>query len=166
MPDFDDPMTPAGDPGVFRKGSNPGTPWVNGEVPGEQVNANGIFKMMGSVNMASVKDGTTNTLLAFEDMHWRGGNNPANHDTRPCDDSAWASPLGAINSVRNPINNRNPAWLQGAGDRRCHGWSSTHPGGAQGVLCDGSVRFFNETMEHIIRYQLGVRNDKRPLGDF
>lgn len=165
-PTFDDPATPAGDPGVFLVGSNPGTPWVNGEAFSEQTNINGVFKYCGSVNMAQITDGTSSTLLAFEDMHWRGGNTPGAHDTRPCDDSAWASSLAAINSTRSPINNKNPAWLQAAGDRRCHGWSSNHPGGAQAVLCDGSVRFVTETIEHIIRYQLGVRNDKRPLKDF
>ena len=61
----------------------------------------------------------------FEDMHWRGGNG-ANFDTGSTNDSAWISPLGAINTMRNPMNNRNTAWLQGAGDVRCHGWSSPY----------------------------------------
>jgi hypothetical protein len=144
---------------LFVRRSNPGTPWVDGQNFDQQKDINGIFRYFGSVSMAQVTDGTSNTLLSFEDMSWRGGNNPASFDKNPNDASAWMSPLGAINTVRNPINNRNPAWLQGAGDRRCAGWSSNHTGGAQAVLCDGSVRFVGETIDHINRYALGVRND-------
>ncbi len=142
---------------LFQKtGANPGTPWVNGEVLSDQSRVNGVFRYFGSASMAQVTDGTSNTLLAFEDMSWRGG---PNLEKTPTDSSAWMSPLAAINTMRNPINNRNPAWLQGAGDRRCAGWSSNHTGGAQAVLCDGSVRFVSETIDHGSRYTLGVRND-------
>lgn len=157
VPDFPGPPER---PNIFVKGSNPGTPWVNGEMYNEQKNINGVFKYFGSVEMSQVRDGLSNTLLAFEEMHWRGGNDPnQQHDKRPNDVAAWMSPLAAINSVRNPINNTNPAWLQGAGDRRCAGWSSEHPGGAQAVLCDGSVRFVPETIDHVVRYSIGVRDD-------
>ena len=102
--------------------------------------------------------------MIFEDMHWRGGNNTSiPHDRGPTDDSSWVSGFGAINTMRNPINNKNPMWLQGAGDRRCHGWSANHPGGAQGALCDGSVRFVAETVDHAVRYKFGVRNDGIPF---
>lgn len=110
--------------------------------------------------MSQITDGTSNTVMLFEDAHWRGGNNPAlAHDKRITDDASWMSPLAAVNSIRNPMNNRNKAWLQGAGDRRCHGWSSFHPGGAHAVLGDASVRFFTESIDHVVRYSLGVRND-------
>ncbi len=104
--------------------------------------------------------------MVFEDMHWEGGTNPNAHNKTECDDAAWASPLAAVNSVRNPINNTNPAWLQNANDLRCEPWSSMHPGGAQCVLCDGSVRHVSETIDHLTRYALAVRNDGKPLGDF
>jgi hypothetical protein len=76
------------------------------------------------------------------------------------------SPLGAINAIRNPMNNKNPAWQQGAGDRRCHCWSSYHPGGAQAVLADGSTHFFNESISNPLRYKLGVRNDGLAVEQF
>ncbi|MCA9204967.1 MAG: DUF1559 domain-containing protein [Planctomycetales bacterium] len=159
VPDF---PGPADFPNMFVRGANPGTPWVNGEALNEQVNVNGVFFYFGSARLDQIKDGTSNTLCVFEDMHWRGGN-AANtkHDSGFCDDASWFSPLGAINSARNPINNKNKAWLQGAGDRRCHGWSSWHPGGAQAALCDGSTRFFAETIDHQVRYGISVRNDGR-----
>lgn len=149
---------PANNPNIFVRGTNPGTPWVNGEMYNEQANCNGTFKYFGSVKMSEVTDGTSNTILCFEEMHWRGGNG-ASFDYNFNDTSAWMSPLAAVNSVRNPINNRNRAWLQGAGDRRCAGWSSLHPAGAHGARVDGSVRFVSETIDHVVRYALGVRND-------
>jgi len=143
-------------PNMFQ--NNQGTPWVNGEVLDEQRNINGVFKYMGSSRLADIVDGTANTVAVFEDMHWRGGNG-ASFDEKPCDDASWMSALGAINSMRNPMNNKNPAWQQGAGDRRCHAWSSYHPGGAQAVLADGTVQFFDENIDHAVRYKLAVRND-------
>jgi prepilin-type N-terminal cleavage/methylation domain-containing protein len=160
VPDFPGPPS---DPNLFVKGSR-GTPWVNGESYTEQSRLNGIFKYHGSVKLAQVIDGTANTLCCFENMHWEGKKNNR-LSTDIMDDAAWASPLGAITPVRNPINNQNLAWLNnsGGGDRRCNGWSSWHPGGAMGTLCDGSVRFFSETMDHVTRYAIGVRDDGLPV---
>lgn len=160
VPDFPGP----GGSNIFVKGSNPGTPWVNGEMLNEQVNCNGTHRYFGGVKMAQILDGTSNTVMVFEDAHMRGGNNPAlPHDRGVTDDSSWMSPLAAVNSIRNPLNNRNKAWLQGAGDRRCHGWSSFHPGGAHATLADASVRFFSESIDHVVRYSIGVRNDGLPV---
>lgn len=144
---------------------NQGTPWVNGEALGEQVNCNGVFRFMGAVRLADITDGTSKTIAVFEDMHFRGGQG-ATFDTRPLDDAAWMSPLAAVNSLRNPMNNRNPAWLQNADDRRCHGWSSFHPGGAHALLSDASVHFFSQDIDHVLRYALAVRNDGLPVEGF
>lgn len=161
VPDF---PGPAGTPNMFIKGQA-FTPWVNGESLGEQARLNGVFKYMGSVRMGDVIDGTNCTIAVFEDMHWRGGQGTP-FDQNPTDDAAWMSPLGAINTIRNPMNNKNPAWLQGAGDRRCHCWSSYHPGGAQAAMVDGSVHFFSQDIAHELRYKLGVRNDQLPMEAF
>lgn len=156
VPDFPGPNGS----NIFVKGSNPGTPWVNGEMLNEQVNCNGTFKYFGGVKMAQITDGTSNTIMVFEDMHWQGGNDPAQqHNKMPTDDSSWMSPLASVNSIRNPMNNRNKAWLQGTGDRRCHGWSSLHQGGAHATLGDGSVRFVTESVDNVIRYSAGVKDD-------
>lgn len=146
-------------------GSNPGTPWVNGEELPEQVNVNGIFKYCGSTKIGDCVDGTSNTIAVFENYHWRGGNqNPFNYNHS--DYTAWISPLAAVHNLRNPINNRNPAWQQGANDLRCEPPSSLHVGGIQVLLGDGSVRFITENIDHNTRYRLAVRNDRQPVGDF
>lgn len=159
VPDFPDPQN------RFVKGSLPGTPWVNGEWDVDQPRIQGVFGYRLGARIGQITDGTSNVVAVFEDMHWRGGNG-ANFDTGSTNDSAWISPLGAINTMRNPMNNRNRAWLQGAGDVRCHGWSSLHSGGAHALLCDGTVRFVTENVDHTIRYGLACRNDGATVGDY
>jgi len=164
VPDFPSPGN------LFNKGGGLGrpTPWVNGDWQEDQPRINGMFKYKGSTRIRDCTDGTTSTVLLFEDMHWRGGRNETRqgrHDKNVTWDSAWMSPLGAINTMRNPINNTKWNWLQGAGDVRCHGMSSMHSGGAHAALVDGSVRFVSENIDHVVRYQIAVRNDNIPLGD-
>lgn len=151
--------------GLGVRGSNPGTPWVNGERINEQVNVNGVFKYNGATKIRDILDGTSNTIAAFENMHYRGGNG-SNFDKRHSSYSAWITPLGAVHNFRNPINNENPAWMQGANDLRCEAPSSQHPGGIHILLADGSTRFINETIDHFARYKLAVRDDGEVIGEF
>jgi prepilin-type N-terminal cleavage/methylation domain-containing protein len=153
-------------PNMFVKGASPGTPWVNGEQPGEQVNYNGVFRENGSFRLDDVIDGTANTVLVFENMHWRGGTPGNPWDTNYNDDSCWAAGVAAVHTVRNPINNRSLPDPGNVNDRRCSAWSSMHPGGAHAVLCDGAVRFCSENLEHAVRYKLGVRNDGLAIPSF
>lgn len=161
VPDFVEANPPGAN--LFTRGANPGTPWVNGEFLNEQVNVNGLFLYYGSVKMSQATDGLSNTIMVFENQHYRGGNNPAQFDRRISQHAAWMSPNAAVHNLRNPINNRNPAWMQGAGDLRCESPSSEHPGGIQVALGDGSVRFLSESLDHLTRYSLGVRNDALPV---
>ena len=156
------PDSPAAFNPFRRSGGQEGTPWVNGDILNQISRCNGMFRYHGRVRLRDVLDGTSHTVMVFEDMHWRGGNRANRpHDKRSCDDAAWLSSIGAINTMRNPINNKNKAWLQNQNDRRCHGWSSNHPSGAQCVMADGSVQFVYETIDHLTRYQIGVRNDQQ-----
>ena len=49
---------------------------------------------------------------------------------------------------------------------RTSGFKSTHPGGANFVLGDGSVRFVSETIDYYTYNMLGNRQDGESLGDF
>ena len=42
-------------------------------------------------------------------------------------------------------------------------FSSDHPGGCQGVLCDGSVRFFQEDIDLIVWRDFGTRASQLPV---
>ena len=151
--------------GLGVNGSNPGTPWVSEISVAEQANVNGVFRYIGSKSIAEIVDGTSNTIAVYENYHWRGGNG-ANFEYTPSEWTAWISPLAAIHSLRNPINNMNPAWMQGANDRRCESPSSLHVGGIQVLLADGSVHFITENIDHNVRYRLAVCNDRQPVGEF
>ena len=134
-----------------------GTPWIDGANDNFTPQINGVFYWRGSARLADMLDGTSNTICIFEDMHWNGGNNTAvPFDRNNTNDSGWMSPM-AVQSLRNPMNNKNRAWQQGAGDVRCHGWSSNHPGGAQAARGDGSVKYYGQTMDHIVRYALATK---------
>lgn len=150
---------------VGTKGSDPGTPWINGENKDEWERGNGIFKYTGVTGIRDCTDGTTNTVAVFENMHFRGGNQ-AVFDKRVSSYSAWVNPLAAIHTLRNPINNENPVWMQGANDLRCEAPSSYHEGGIQVTLGDGSVRFMSENIDHGTRYKLAVRNDGLTVGEW
>jgi type II secretory pathway pseudopilin PulG len=149
VPDFNPPA-------VFQKGGA-GTPWVDGNWSQDFPRLQGVFYYQGSARLGDIIDGTSNTVAVFEDYHWRGGNQPK-FDYGYCADSAWISPLAAIGNLRNPMNNKNPAWLSWSGDVRCHGWSSHHPGGAQCALADGSARFVSQNVDHLVRYGISTRN--------
>ena len=123
-------------------------PWAWFDQAGDTNGGNGVFGYRGSVNMAAVLDGTSNTVLLTEDMHWREFNDKSSIN----DDAAWANPLAAITTLQNPINYKD---IQG--DRRCHGWSSLHIGGAQAALVDGSVRFFSENIDGRIQIAIATR---------
>ena len=45
-------------------------------------------------------------------------------------------------------------------------WSSQHPGGAQFVLADGSVKFVTETIDNTTLSNLCARNDGSPVGAY
>ncbi|MGO8751818.1 MAG: DUF1559 domain-containing protein [Thermoguttaceae bacterium] len=154
---------PAQYPNMFIDGgSPPNTPWVDSTDSSQQGNFPGMFAAVGSFRLADCTDGTTNTVGVFEDMHWAGpatSGGPIPYNMY-CDDSAWMSGLGACDSLFKPINFKNdPTVLSYQGDRRCHSWSSMHPGGANAALSDGSVRFFSQTLDHVVQYCLGDRND-------
>ena len=43
---------------------------------------------------------------------------------------------------------------------------SFHPGGVQGAMVDGSVRFFSDTIDRQIWMRIGIRNDGQVISEF
>jgi len=154
VPDFPDPQF-----NRFNRGSNPGTPWIDGQWQQDQKNVNGVFQYCGQFKLSDIRDGTSSTLAVFEDYHWRAGNDPNQKtiDKTHNDNAAWTCNVSCLGNLRMPMNNRNKAWYQGNGDPRCDCWSSEHPAGANALRADGSVQFYNQTMDNITRYALGTK---------
>ena len=151
-------------PGIPAAGSA-GTPWMDGDSDNDIRNSNGVFNYRGAAKLRDITDGTSNTVLVFEDMHWVNGRTTASQYTN---DSAWMSPLGAIGNMRNPVNDRQYRVAQGGGttEPRCHGLSSMHVGGCHILLCDGTVRFLSENIAHQTRYALATRSGSEIVGEF
>ncbi len=108
----------------------------------------GIFFGNSSVRIADMLDGTSNTIAVGEretkkcrSGTWLGVRNPTGSSTRGVN-----VVIGHSHPKINDVSDANP-WNSdriGCGE----GFSSLHAGGAQFLLCDGSVRFLSETVEH------------------
>lgn len=126
--------------------------------------SNGVFKQVGPRRLSDIIDGTSRTVAVFEHMHWRGGNG-VSFDDNSLPDAAWVNPNAVVDSLLKPLNNTNPAWQSWAGDQRCRGWSSNHPNGAHALRADGSIGYFNENMDHWIRYSISTASGRESRGE-
>jgi len=95
-----------------------------------------------AVSIPMIRDGTSQTLIISEDSHWVDGQ--------------WINGRNVFDQAF--AINRAPAYEN---DIR-----SEHPGGANGLLTDGSARFLTETMELRILAGLCTRAGNEAFGEF
>jgi len=129
----------------------------------------GMFNRLGAfINMASVTDGTSNTIMIGEtlpeqhDHFWDGSWNHFNGG------QAHVSTIAGINyqtkdrsgrcgDPKINIGNWNVSW----------GFKSNHSGGANFVFVDGSVKILNQSISARTFQLLGCRNDGQvPANDY
>jgi len=109
--------------------------------PGNSV---GMFGRYGvSFRFEDVTDGLSNTIMAGETLPDHCGWNGAYASNFPV--SGTSIPLNVME--KNTCDN----WY------RVCGYKSKHPGGANFLLGDGSVRFFGETIDYRLYNELGTR---------
>jgi prepilin-type N-terminal cleavage/methylation domain-containing protein/prepilin-type processing-associated H-X9-DG protein len=155
---------------------------------GDGVNANGVMiaatvtkngnlitTWRGSVTMASIKDGTSNTVLIGE-KHIRklnaqgtGAFQQGTADDRTVYGATNANNyrrfagLGSDGALYNLARYDLNSFVQATDNRK---FGSGHPGGCQFALCDGSVRMVTDRVDVAILTRLANRSDGQPLGEF
>jgi prepilin-type N-terminal cleavage/methylation domain-containing protein/prepilin-type processing-associated H-X9-DG protein len=118
---------------------------------------NGVLYYNSDVRIAGITDGTSNTLMAGE----RYSKDPAVQDANLSDWRGWAwsnynSGGDSLGDTFWPLNSQ--ASLIGTDPRKTN-FGSGHPGGANFVLCDGSVRFIQNGVDIVTWQRISVPND-------
>jgi hypothetical protein len=174
----------AGNAGVTWCPANETSTWTGTIVPNEVNNAG--WKPVGTVKIASISDGTTNTLLLGEKFvatnhyataaQWGDNNSWTNGNSwittrhavhQPRQDSVETTatkevPVPNFNAAG--INGRCGPWGLGAvgsGGGYYDYWGSPHPGGFNAALSDGSVRVIRYTISLDVLQALAHRADGR-----
>jgi prepilin-type N-terminal cleavage/methylation domain-containing protein len=95
------------------------------------------------VRIAMVTDGTSNTLMVFESA-WKG------LDLSPGSYRAWVRGIswnGDSTGAKNVQNAMNTVRYNGASNFNSISLGSNHPGGCNGGIADGSVRFLSKNID-------------------
>lgn len=108
----------------------------------------GLFYGNASVSIADILDGTSNTLAVGEreTVKSRSGTWVGVRNTGGSAGAGVNLVIGHSHPKINDVTVANPWNTDRIGGME--GFSSLHPGGAQFVLADGSVRFIAQTIEH------------------
>jgi len=116
----------------------------------------GVLYANSEVKFQNIADGTTTTILVGE-LSWDKAESYLAW-TRGCESNACAG----AKSVQASINSRP---FSGS-DRNWVSFGSNHPGGAQFVMCDSSVRFIAELVDFNTYKALASRKGKETVGDY
>ena len=129
------------------------------EVPIDKDN-NGVFFLNSSVRFRDIRDGSSNTLFVGEksvlgsEPGWMSGTRSSLRHTGMINDGRQTRFSGAA-----PTSVEGDVTLNGAFD-------SSHVGGVQFLLGDGSVRFVSENIDLELLKNLGNRHDGNLVSEF
>jgi prepilin-type processing-associated H-X9-DG protein len=130
--------------------------------PIKTASLNGVMYYNSRVGINDVTDGTSNTFLAGE-RYSRDTTYTSTQlleDTRGWPWTNYNSGQDILCSTAYPLNS--PASQTGTNARRVT-FGSAHTGGANFVLCDGSVTFIRSSIDIVTYQRLSVPNDGNPV---
>ncbi len=154
------------------------------------MSSSGVLIPNDSISISDIKDGSTNTMMVAEQSQFSRTRDGRLVDLRSSNShGAWVGTTGPgipgdgtwfctnyqtwnITTVRYPVNFRDatsyaaPAMGLGPQDGSNRPIQSTHTGGANILLADGSVRFLQEGVDFLILTNLANRDDGNELGQF
>ena len=128
----------------------------------------GILMQDSGIRLANIPDGVSNTLLLGETIHYRGRkSNTANFRWDPTlygrDSAQYGTAEDSYALLRVGRRQPNPSLKASASLKTAY--ASYHEGGAQFVLCDGSVRFVSDLVHVKLLKQLSSRKDGEFISD-
>jgi prepilin-type processing-associated H-X9-DG protein len=125
----------------------------------------GFFDYNGlqTATLASTTDGTSNSIIVGEVLPYRSAD--SNMYTKNGAIAGTTVPLGWDSNTTNPADaSCNGKWQQATAPLGCRfgaaakGFSSEHPGGANFLFADGSVKFLKKSINLVNYCALGSRN--------
>jgi len=136
--------------------------WAIGNT--SSLSAQGIMYFNGYSPLASITDGTSNTMIIGEVRGYRP-NSPTDMGVAPDGGRGMRWEIGTGTHLQ-PING-----VDGPGGSNCpscrwEGMSSFHTGGTHALLADGAVRFINQNIDSNTFLWLGAKADGRVVGEF
>lgn len=151
--------------------------------------AGGMFFASSKIKFSDLTDGTSNTMAASEHGNWLTDTSNNKQDWRASQPWSWtigckssdSPPNMTYNGDNRPFNittirytiNRTTGWTDdedttGVGNDGGANipLNSTHPGGVNVLLGDGSVRFIAETIQLETLGRLATRDDGQVVGEY
>ena len=163
--------------GIF-SGLNDGNTWNEASNPSTVDSMQrAVFGVNRGARMAEIKDGSSNTVMIAEYLTglsndirgfaytYRSGSQFLHVALTPnttAPDHLLAHYHLCFAEMNQP--SQNLPCECGAGSSNTSAARSRHPGGVHGLLCDGSVHFFNDTIDATLWQNLGWIADGKPLG--
>jgi len=163
--------------GIF-SGLTDGDTWNEASATGLDARLRAVFGINRGARLADIRDGSSNTLMVAEYLTGdpndirgfaythRSGSQFLHVSLTPntrAPDVLLDHPHLCFPEMNQP--SANLPCTCGAGTSNTSVARSRHPGGVYGLLCDGSVHFFNENIDVTLWRQLGFIADGGPLGE-